>query len=143
MIKANFNAYDSYVTDTLNQWDINRTLTVTGLNLVSAPEVHFSNSNMDRAIVRQASYENHIVSVAIPNSLLQYPFTIDANICVYEGDVFKVVEKVSIPVIGRKKPFDYQIENSDDEIYSFNYLENKIAELERQIEIINQHINQN
>ena len=73
MIQANFSAYAKYVTDSLYQWDIDQVLKVTGLNLTVAPEVHFSNANMDRAIVRQAELKNHIVTVNIPNSMLQEP----------------------------------------------------------------------
>ena len=50
MIKANFSAYSKYVTDSLNQWDLNQVLQVFGLNLIDAPEVHFSNANTDQAI---------------------------------------------------------------------------------------------
>lgn len=123
MIKANFSTYATYVTDSLYQWDINQTLSVTGLNLTAAPEVHFANGNMDRAIVRQATITNHVVNVEIPNSLLQDPLRIYAYIGVYEGKTFKVVETVEIPVIPRKRPLDYQIEDSDGEIYSFKALE--------------------
>lgn len=127
MIKANFNTYASYVTDSLHQWDLNQVLQVSGLNLASVPEVHFSNANTDRAIVRQATMANHVVSVAVPNSLLQEPLRIYAHIGVYEGDTFKVVELVEIPVIPRKRPQDYQIQDSDEEIYSFNALENALT----------------
>lgn len=127
MIKANFNAYDSYVTDSLCQWDLNRVLTVTGLNLAVVPEVHFSNANMDRAIVRQSTMINHVINAQIPNSLLQDPLTIEAEIGIYEGDTFKVVEKILIPVKAKKRPSDYQIQDSDEEIYSFKALENAIA----------------
>lgn len=126
MIKANFKAYDSYVTDSLYQWDLNQVLTVTGLNLAVVPEVHFSNANMERAIVRQSAMVNHVVSVGIPNSLLQDPLTIEADIGIYEGDTFKVVEKVLIPVKPKKRPSDYQIQDSDEEIYSFNQLLNAL-----------------
>ena len=129
MIKANFNTYASYVTDSLYQWDINQVLSVSGLNLAVVPEVHFSNAITDRAIVRQATMVNHVVSVAIPNSLLQDPFTIRAHIGIYEGNTFKVVELVEIPIIARKRPSDYQIEDADEEIYSFKALENHIANM--------------
>lgn len=127
MIKANFSAYSKYVTDSLNQWDMNQALQVTGLNLTTAPEVHFSNANIDRAIVRQSTMENHVVSVDIPNSLLQDPLRIYAHIGVYDGKTFKVVELVEIPVTPRKRPLDYQIEDSDEEVYSFKRLENELA----------------
>lgn len=127
MIKANFNTYASYITDSLYQWDLNQVLSVSGLNLAVAPEVHFSNANMDRAIVRQAEVVDHVVNVEIPNSLLQDPLTIRAHIGIYEGATFKVVEKIEIPVIARKRPLDYQIETSDEEIYSFKALEAALA----------------
>lgn len=129
MITANFSAYSKYVTDSLFQWDINQTLRVTGLNLTSAPEVHFSNANTGRAIPRQAKLEGHVVTVDIPNSLLQDPLRISAHIGIYEGDTFKVVEEVQIPVMPRKRPEDYQIEDSDEELYSFKRLENAIANM--------------
>ena len=127
MIKANFNAYDSYVTDSLYQWDLNQVLSVTGLNLTVVPEVHFSNANMDKAIVRQATMVNHVVSVRIPNSLLQDPLTICAHIGIYDGDIFKVVERVEIPVIPKERPSDDQVQGSDEEIYSFNQVLNALA----------------
>lgn len=126
MIRANFNAYGSYVTDSVTQWDKNQVLSVTGLNLVSAPEVHFSNASMRAAIVRQAEMSDHIVTVKIPNSLLQSPLTIKAEIGVYEGSTFKTVELVEIPVRAAKKPEDYSIAD-DEEIYSFNRIENELA----------------
>lgn len=135
MIKANFSAYNSYVTDSLHQWDLDQVLSVTGLNLTVAPEVHFSNANMDRAIVRQATMSNHVANVSIPNSLLQDPLRIYAHIGIYEGTTFKVVELVEIPVVPRKRPADYQIQDSDEEIYSFKRLENAIANLASQAQV--------
>lgn len=129
MIKANFSAYGTYVTDSLYQWEFNRVLTVSGLNLAKVPEVHFTNANMDRAIVRQAAMEDHIISVNIPNSLLQEPLPIYAHIGTYDGDEFKIAETVTIPVIARTRPYDYQIINDDDEIYSFEALKNHIANM--------------
>ena len=123
MIRANFNAYASYVADSLYQWDINRDLTISGLNLGVAPEIHFSNANMERALVRQSTIENGIVTVRIPNSLLQAPLTIKVYVGIYEGNTFKVIESIEIPVIAKARPLDYMIEDSDEEIYSFNRLE--------------------
>lgn len=137
MIKANFNAYGKYIADSLYQWDLNRVLNVTGLNLTVVPEVHFSNSAMKGAIVKQATMEDHVVSVKIPNSLLQHPLTIKAHIGIYEGDLFKVVEEVQIPVIAKARPEDYQIEDSDEEIYSFKALENAISNMATKNQVAN------
>lgn len=129
MIKANFKSYATYTTDEVYQWDINQYLNVTGLNLSTAPEVHFENANVDRAIVKQAVLENHVVTVKIPNSLLQDPLMIKAHIGIYEGSTFKIVETVEIPVKPRKRPFDYQI-TDDEEVYSFKKLENMIEQID-------------
>lgn len=129
MIKANFETYNSFITDSLYQWERNRILSVSGLNLSVVPEVHFSNASMDKAIVRQATLIDHVVSVTIPNSLLQEPLPIEAHIGIYEGDTFKVLEKVSIPVIPKARPSDYKLEHSDEEVYSFEALKNAIANM--------------
>lgn len=129
MIKANFNAYGSYVTDSLYQWDLNQVLQVIGLRLDKAPEVHFANADMDRAIPRQATLENGVMKVNVPNTILQHPLRIHAYIGIYEGDTFKVIEKVEIPVIPKKRPTDYVFEDTDGEIYSYNNLENQIANI--------------
>ncbi len=134
MIKANFNAYNKYITDSLYQWDKNQVLNVTGLNLSVTPEIHFSNTDMDKAIVRQATLKSGIVSVQIPNSLLQKPLTINAHIGIYEDGTFKTIELVQIPIIPKKRPGDYVIENTDEEIYSFNALENMIANMLKEID---------
>lgn len=127
MIKANFSTYGTYVTDSVYQWDINRELEVRGINLLTAPEIHFYNANMgNRAIVRQATLENGIAKVMIPNSILQEALLIRANVVVYEGDTRKTIETIEIPVVAKARPLDYSLTDSDEEIYSFNALENYI-----------------
>lgn len=129
MIRVNFKSYASYITDSLYQWDLNQVLHVSGLNLSVAPEVHFYNANMDKAIVRQAELINNVVTVSIPNSLLQEALTIISNVVIYDENTRKVIETIEIPVYPRKRPADYQIENNDEEIYSFEALRNEVANL--------------
>lgn len=129
MIKANFNAYNSYVTDSLFQWERNQKLEISGLNLAVAPEIHFSNAEMDRAIVRQSVLMKGNVMVDIPNSMLQSGFDINVYIGIYEGETFKVIETICIPIKPRKKPEDYILEVDDHEVYSFKALENKLNNL--------------
>lgn len=129
MIKANFNAYNSYVTDSLYQWDKDRVLEVSGINIAIAPEIHFNNIEMDRAIVRHGTLKNGVVSVKIPNSMLQSIHDIRAYIGVWEGSTFKTVESILIPIIVRDKPSDYVLDVNDEEYYSFSKLENEIANM--------------
>lgn len=115
-----------YKVDSLYQWDKNQVLEIQGLSLSTIPEIHFTNDAMDRAIVRQATMDDKgIITVEIPNSLLQKPYKITVYVCIYEDETFKSLYKLEIPVKARKKPGDYTLEN-DEEVYSFNALENLI-----------------
>lgn len=117
----------SYTVDSLYQWDINQELVIYGLSLATIPEIHFTNDAMDKAIVRQATMDNAgVIRAEIPNSMLQKPYKIRAYVCIYEGDTFKSLYLITIPVNARSMPTDYTITVSDDEIYSFNALENKL-----------------
>lgn len=123
-------ANNRYTVDPLYQWDVNQVLEIRGLSLPSIPEIHFTNEAMDRAIVRQATTDDAgIITANIPNSLLQKPYTIKAYVCIYEDDTFKSLYEINIPVKARKKPTDYTLEN-DEEIYSFNALENLVRNAE-------------
>lgn len=128
MLYANFNSYNNYVTDSLYQWDKNQDLIINGLGLSVAPEIHFTNATMDKAIVRTSTVEDGVITVRIPNSLLQQAITIKAYVGLYEGETFKVIETIEIPVIAKARPFDYTIAD-DEEVYSFKHLENKISNI--------------
>lgn len=124
MITANFEGYASYTVDSLYQWDIDRTLEIAGLSLNKSPEIHFTNNIIKGAIVRSTEASGSTYSVKIPNSLLQYPSDILAFIVVDN----QTVEEVRIPIIERQRPVDYQIQDSDEEIYSFKALEKMVKE---------------
>ena len=118
---------NTYTVEPLYQWDVNQGLVIYGLSLASVPEVHFANTLMGKAIVRQSTMdEAGVISVEVPNSLLQKPYTIQTYICTYEGDSFETQYKLEIPVKPRSKPEDYTLED-DSEVYSFNALENQVA----------------
>lgn len=131
MLHVNFKAYSSYVTESLYQWDINQRLNITGLELTTAPEVHFANANMERAIVRESTISNGTITVTIPNSLLQAPLPIMAYIGIYEGETFKVIESVKIPVIPKQKPTDYVFVDDGGDIYSYNEILHTVTEFEK------------
>ena len=117
---------DRYTVEPLYQWDVNQELKVRGLSLPSIPEIHFTIESMNGAIVRQATMDGAgVITVSVPNSLLQKSYPIMAYVCIYEGDTRKSLYAIKIPVKARKRPDDYTIEN-DEEIYSFNALENLV-----------------
>lgn len=136
MIKVNFEAYNNYITDSLYQWDINQSLNISGLNLTTAPEVHFANANMERAIVRPSVLNDGTVTVLIPNSLLQEALPIKAYVGIYEGDAFKVIESIKIPVIAKERPTDYSFVDDANEIYSYNEILLKMTEFEEKYSVL-------
>lgn len=117
-----------YTVEPLTQWDRNQTLEIYGLSLARAPEVHFSNIGMERAITRQATMDSKgVITVSVPNGLLQKPYTITAHLCQYNGATFETLYTIKIPVTERKQPADYTIED-DGDVYSFNELSNKVTD---------------
>lgn len=116
-----------YTAEPLYQWDLNQVLEIRGLSLPSIPEIHFHNAAMGRAIVRQASMDAAgVVTVDIPNSLLQKPYPIAVYVCRYVGGTFFSEYKVELEVKQRAQPADYTL-TDDPEVYSFNALENQVV----------------
>ena len=117
---------NNYTVEPLYQWSRNQVLRVYGLSLARVPEVHFINQAMSRAIVRQATMDAAgVVTVDVPNSLLQKHYPITVYICGYNGQTFETHYKIKVPVKERAKPADYDLVN-DQEVYSFNALENAV-----------------
>ena len=122
---------NTYTVEALHQWDRDQVLQVYGLALARVPEVHFSHQGMSRAIVRQARMDAAgVITVDVPNSLLQKPYTITAHICGYNGTTFETIYKLDIPVKARPQPADYTLQD-DPEVYSFNALENTVVNAQR------------
>lgn len=119
-----------YTVDSLFQWDKNQMLYIYGVTGVKSPEIHFANDEMGRTIVRTPSVDSKgVISVEVPNSLLQKSFDIKVYICGYEGETFKTYYKIIVPVKARTKPSDYTLDPNDGEVYSFNKVEKELAEV--------------
>jgi hypothetical protein len=117
---------NTYTANDLYQWDTNRDMEIYGLNLSTLPEIHFANSKMSKAIVKQATkVDNGVIRVEIPNILLETAIPIHVFICVYEGEAFISKYSFTINVKARPKPEDY-IAEDDEKIYSYNALENLV-----------------
>ena len=116
-----------YSVNPLYQWDINQVLQIYGLSLSKIPEIHFTNNSMERAIVRQSTMDDAgVITVEVPNSLLQKPYPITAYVCIRDGDTFVTLYKIDIPVKARKEPSDYVFIDNGEDIYSFNQMENMV-----------------
>ena len=117
-----------YRVDPLYQWDKNQTLEISGLTVPNTPEIHFVNKSMSEAFVRQAQKDaNGIITVDIPNVILEKSLPIDVYICAYEGELFRTLYALQIPVKARTKPSDY-IYEKEDEVLSFNALNNRLTD---------------
>ena len=123
-----------YTVDSLYQWDKNQELKIYGLSMTD-PEIHFTNEAMGGSIVVDCTVdESGVISVNIPNSLLQHKYSIVVYVAGFEGDTFKTYHKVTIPVKARKRPGDYTLTLSDNEVYSFQAMERRIADIEAEIQ---------
>lgn len=107
MLQVNFSGYNSYVTDSLYQWDLNQELNINGLGVTVAPVIVFSNKCLSKGIVVQSKLENDVITCAVPNALLQFSDDIIAHLCTEENQEYKAYECVKIPVIARVEPADY------------------------------------
>jgi hypothetical protein len=122
-----------YTVDSLYQWDINQELKIYGLSMLE-PEIHFTSDAMGGSIVVDCTVDDAgVISVKIPNSLLQYKYHIVAYIVGFEGDTYKTYHKFSIPVKARKRPGDYTLSLSDNEVYSFRSMSERITNIEDEI----------
>lgn len=99
----------------LTQWDIDQSLIIENTGLTHAPLFHFCNKNSTEALVVTSSINNGIITVKVPNSLLQESFPIIAYMYVYStATAAKTIETIRIPVRPRIKPSEYKyVENID------------------------------
>lgn len=99
----------------LTQWDIDQSLIIENTGLTHAPLFHFCNKNSTEALVVTSSINNGVITVKVPNSLLQESFPIIAYMYVYStATAAKTIETIRIPVRPRIKPSEYKyVENID------------------------------
>lgn len=99
--------------DALFQWDRNQTLEIIGLSFAAAPEVHFASVTTCEAIVRQSVMNSAgVITVDIPNSLLEKPHDLTAWLCADNGNKFNSRYEIIIPVNPRPRPLSEDEENS-------------------------------
>lgn len=107
MVNAEFQAYGSYTTDSVAQWDLNQQLTVTGIQLDTAPLLVFSCRGMTDGIVAPSGMLDSVITADIPNAILQFGKDILVNICSQENGQYVSVERFTIPVVKRAMPANY------------------------------------
>ena len=127
MLRANFNCYGTYKTDSVYQWDQNHILQITGDNVKDISAIHFCNKMSTEAVVVNATLEGDTITASIPNDLLQDPYNIIAYVHSYSSNNAKTIEVVTIPLIKRPRPSDYQFVDNV-EIVNFERLEKDIRD---------------
>lgn len=123
-----------YTVDPLYQWDTNQKLKIYGLSILD-PRIHFTSEVIGGSLVVEPTVdESGVITVDIPNSLLQFAYPIIVYVTGFEDKTFKTYHKVTIPVKARKRPGDYTLSLSDNEVYSFQAMNKRIADIEKEIQ---------
>ena len=127
---------DSYgeVITNLTQWDVNQSLTIKNTGLTSAPLFHFCNKNSKEALVVKSTLKDDVVTVQVPNILLQEGIPIMVYLYAYSSLTSgKTLATAKIPVRPRPRPSDYEyVENID--VVSLALIEEEINEAIQTIE---------
>ncbi len=105
---------NGYSIESLYKWDTGQELEIYGMTLPVVPQVHFAHKGDLFAIVQSATMDaSGVIRSRIPDSMLRSSARLCAYVCTQQGDEFKTICKIAIPVISRAKPSDYAPENED------------------------------
>ena len=91
----------------LYQYDKGQTLVLEGLDYNITPEVHFTTSAFDEALIAPCTFSNGTLRAPVPDALLMDSRTINVYIYLHNSAVGETVETMDIFVLPRKKPTDY------------------------------------
>lgn len=105
MITAIFNPGDkSITTEKLLQWDYGQVLSIKGLDLPKAVEIHFCVYTDSTTITTVGITTDDHTDVEIPDGLLQQERELRAYVYVADLEQGKTVRTVNIPIQSRQKP---------------------------------------
>lgn len=127
---------DSYgeVITNLTQWDVNQSLTIKNTGLTSAPLFHFCNKNSKEALVVKSTLKDNIITVKVPNILLQEGIPIMVYLYAYSSLTSgKTLATVKIPVRPRPRPSDYEYVGNID-VVSLALIEERINDAIQSLE---------
>ena len=103
----------------LTQWDYGQKLTIKGLTVSSALEVHFSNNAEKEAIVMSATKSGSDIITEIPNVLLEKDKDITAWVYTDDGQSGETIRTIVLKVTPRIKPADYISENNAGKVIDY------------------------
>lgn len=117
--------YDSNgnVVEKFYQWDINQTITVTGIPTSPIPKFHFCNRKSKSAYVVTPTLSGSSLTAHIPNILFKEPETI--NVYIYQDtpdDGGRTVYSIKIPIVQRQIPNDYEYEEDIPDAPDYEFI---------------------
>lgn len=116
------------------QWDLNQFILIEGEEYKTAPKVHFTNQNCEKALtVTSELIDSTQIKVEVPNQLLVEPYKINIYVYASEEGSSKTIQHTSIPVSKRPMPNDFEYEDNIH-IVELTELEKEIKELEKAME---------
>ena len=89
------------------QYDKDQTLVIENLEYSISPEIHFTTTALDEALIAKGEYKDGVLKVQIPNALLMYDRKITVYLYLDNALSGETVKKFDIVVRPRKKPSDY------------------------------------
>lgn len=123
--------YDSEqnLLERLYQWDVNQTISVTGISTSQAPAFHFCNQRSEVALVVAPTMVNGMLTAEIPNILLREPETLFVYIYYNTGaDGYRTFYRIRIPVVPRQRPQNYD-ESDNVNFVSAEVLDAQLVDL--------------
>lgn len=112
------------------QWDIDQVIIISGLKVSGSITVHFCNVNSKNSIVVTPTVAGDVISVKVPNILLQNPEAI--IIYVHRTDAStgsRTIYMSRIAVVPKAKPDDYIY--TETEVLQYSALDERICALEK------------
>lgn len=111
----------------LTQWDADRYIEITAPEGVEVSHVDFAYEHDPKAIRRETSLSDGIMTAKVPNSLLQRcgkmrVWLVCDDVTVF-GDIFVVAQKA--------KDEGYVLPDDEDDVYNYTNLEKRIADIEK------------
>lgn len=113
----------------LFQWDINRKIELEDKKR-TITEIHFAAADDDEAMVVPFTREGDVISVIVPNILLQTAGRISLFAVSVAADEVRTVEHYVLNVLERQKPSDYVY--VETEVFKYSLLEQRVVKLEQE-----------
>lgn len=107
MLEALFiTGVDDITVSGLTQWDRGQMVQITCPDLPASFEVHFANRKSKWAVIKTATAENNVASVAIPDELLREPHDLMAWLYFKDGTAGETAKIIRFPLERRYGPVD-------------------------------------